>query len=296
MLPTMVTDPNPAALNVLPGEYRQIYDRLLEVATADARVVRVWLSGSLGRGAVDAGSDLDVVLAINELDFEEFTADWREWLARVTPTVLARELPGRPGSWYSVTPDCARFDAVVVPARARDADRPLGRRLVYDRDAEVLDAPASDAAAAGEAEADPGTGPDPQRLAGVVEEFLRQQAGFAPSVVSRGDWLLGVVAIEQVQLMLYQLFVESNQPLPKSGVKQWSAKLTATQRHLCAELPVPRAERYEVLNAMFASASAFRAEAVAILAANSVAWPEALDTAVREHQARVLGWRFPAAV
>lgn len=292
MLRTMMIDPNPDVLDLLPGEYRPVYDRLLEVAAEDARVVRVWLSGSLGRGTADAGSDLDVVLVIDDPDFKAFAADWREWLGRVTPTVLARELPGAPGSWYSVTPDCARFDAIVVPVGSQIAARTSGRLLVYDRDAQPgADLSAETATADSE---DPGPGPNPDNLLGLVEEFLRQQASFAPSVVSRDDWLLGVAAIEQVQMLLYQLFVESNQPLPPSGAKQWSAKLTARQRQRCGELLVPRAERDAIIDGMLTTATAFRAEAATILAAHDVPWPDALDAAVRAQQARTLGWQFPA--
>jgi hypothetical protein len=34
-------------------------------------------------------------------------------------------------------------------------------------------------------------------------------------VVAREDWLLGVVGVQYIQMLLYQLFVESNQPLPR---------------------------------------------------------------------------------
>lgn len=115
-------------------------------------------------------------------------------------------------------------------------------------------------------------------------------------MVAREDWLLGVIGVQQVHMMLYQLFVESNQPLPPSGVKQWSAKLTDRQRRRCAGLPAPRADRDTVIEAMRESALVFRAEAQAILGANDVTWPEALDSAVREQQARTLGWAVDASV
>ena len=61
-------------------------------------------------------------------------------------------------------------------------------------------------------------------------------------MVAREDWLLGVVGVQNIQMLLYQLFVESNQPLPPMGVKQWSAKLTTGQRAVCAGLPVARCQ------------------------------------------------------
>jgi hypothetical protein len=90
--------------------------------------------------------------------------------------------------------------------------------------------------------------------------------------------------------MLYQLFVESNQPMPPMGVKQWSAKLTPAQRECCAELPPPRAEHQSVLDAMRAAASAFRSQARRILAEHGAPWPSELDEAVIAYQASELNW------
>ncbi len=266
-------DPDPQALSALPEGYRSLLRRLLDVAAADERIRAVWLSGSLGRGVADAGSDLDVVLTVADDAFDEFVADWRGWLARVTPTVLAKELLRLPGSWYSLTPDCERLD-VVTERAGRPRGSRQARRLVLDRDG-TFGSPPDPPGPPGPAA--PAAGPDPARLAGLAEEFLRQQAIFPASVVARADWLLGVVGIQQVHLMLYELFVEANQPLPKLGVKQWSAKLTPRQRGCCADLPQPAPERDSVLRAMRAAAAAFRAEAREILAAHQVPWPAALD-------------------
>jgi hypothetical protein len=62
-----------------------------------------------------------------------------------------------------------------------------------------------------------------------------------------------VIGVQNVHLMLYQLFVEANQPLPAMGVKQWSAKLTSRQRQVCASLPAPTATEDGVLTAMRAA-------------------------------------------
>jgi hypothetical protein len=277
-------EPDPGALRALPGGYRSLLRRLVDAAVADDRVRAVWLGGSLGRGVADAGSDLDVILTVADDSFDEFAADWRGWLARVTPTVLARELPGLPGSWYSLTPACERLDVVTERAGAEPWRGRRDRLLVFDRDGAFGSAAGPPVPAALPA------GPDPGRLAEIVEEFFRQQAIFPAAVVARGDWLLGVVGIQQVHLMLYQLFVESNQPLPLMGIKQWSAKLTPRQRECLEALPPPAPRRDTVLQAMRAAAAAFRAQAREILDAHQVPWPDALDTAVTAYQARELGW------
>jgi len=271
------------ALAPMPAGYTELFGRVLRAAESDDRVRAAWLTGSVGRGVADAGSDLDVVLAIAPEFFDDFTGAWREWLGRVTPVVLARELPRLPGSFSSVTPDCLRLDVVAEPAgAARPADL-AGRLLVLQKDggAPVL-VPGAEPAAAG---------PSQARLTELAEEFLRQMTIFPAAVVARQDWLLGVIGVQNVHLMLYQLFVEANQPLPPMGVKQWSAKLTSRQRHVCATLPPATASQATVLTAMRVAATAFRREAMAILAATEVPWPADFDAAVRRYwQQHELGW------
>jgi hypothetical protein len=43
------------------------------------------------------------------------TGCWREWLATITPTLLAQELPFARGSFYSTTTGCERLDVVSEP-------------------------------------------------------------------------------------------------------------------------------------------------------------------------------------
>jgi hypothetical protein len=271
------------AISPLPAGYRELFERVLRAVQADDRIRAMWLSGSLGRGVADAGSDLDVVLAIRPDAFEDFSATWRDWLARATPVVLARELPRLPGSWYSLTPDCLRLDVVIQPAGAVIPAALRTRLLVLDKDNAA-------GAAADRDEQTEQRGPDPARLAAITEEFLRQQAIFPAAVVARGDWLLGVQGVQAVHLMLYELFVESNQPLPPMGVKQWTAKLTDEQRQICSSLPAPSAEPDSLTTAMRAAADAFRRAARQALAASGVPWPEELDDAVLRYQEAELGW------
>ena len=265
----------PEGLAALPAPYGPLFDRAVAVLRADERVRAVWVAGALGRGAADAASDLDLVIAVRDEDFEAFAAGWRDWLAAISPTVLARQLPGLPGSFYALTPTCERFDVVIE--RVSDFGSMPGARLpVLDRDGLHARLPA----------AAPRT-PDPARIADLIEECLRQAANF-PTVTVRGDWLLGVVAVQEVHLMLYQLLVESNQPLPPMGPKQWSAKLTGAQAAALAALPVPQPRRESVLEARQAALRAFIEEARPIAERCGVPWPEALEAAVRDFLRREL--------
>ena len=113
-----------------------------------------------------------------------------------------------------------------------------------------------------------------------IEEAVRQAANF-PTVLVREDWLLGVVAVQQVHQFLYSLFVEDNKPQPPTGPKQWSFKLSERHRRLLEALPVPQPERASVLEARQAALSALFQEAPLIAARNGVEYPHVLVDAVQ---------------
>jgi hypothetical protein len=266
----------PETLTALPAAYGPLFDRAMAVLGADERVRAIWLAGALGRGAADAASDLDFAIAVRDEDFEAFSSEWREWLAAISPTLVARELPGRPGSFYALTPACERFDVVTERVGELGTGTTGARLPVLDRDGlhARLPAPA-------------GRPPNAARIAWLIEECLRQAANFL-TVTVRDDWLLGVVAVQEVHLLLYQLLVESNQPLPQMGPKQWSAKLTPEQRAVLVALPVPQARPESVLPAREAATRAFIEQARPIAARCGVPWPAELEAAVRDFVRREL--------
>lgn len=262
--------PAPGCLGVLPAGYRVLYQRVLATAAGDSRVRAMWLGGSLARGDADAGSDLDVLLAVRDDAFDEFTAGWREWVESVTPTVLSRTLPHAPSISYSMTPACERLDIVREPVGRLPHTPFRTRLLVLDKDGCDAHVPA----------AGPQPAPDPAVLRATVEEFLRQQVLFPSSVLGREDWLLGVEAVQGVRTLLYQLFTEANKPAPPRGLKHWSAKLTGPQREALADIRVPEAAGESVRAAMSVAASRFRAEARPVLELFGAAWPDDLDRSV----------------
>ena len=97
----------------------------------------------------------------------------------------------------------------------------------------------------------------------------------------RDDWLLGVVAVQQIQMFLYQLFAESNKPAPPTGPKQWSFKLTSSQRQVLSGLPAAAPSPDSVLAAREATFAVFFREAPPIAARNGIPWPSRLEQAVR---------------
>lgn len=261
----------PAVVERLPRAYWQLFDRVRAVCAADPRIRGLWLSGSLARGVADAGSDLDTVIAVRDEDFAAYAENWRDFLATITPTVIAGQIPNSPGSFYSMTPECLRLDVVAEPVSAVPESPHRHRVVVFAEDG--LDTGA-------EAPTEP-TAPDPARMRGLVEEYFRQLGLFGPAVIGRRDWLLGVVGVQGARQLLYDVFVQANQPLPPMGVKQWSSKLTADQRALLESLPPLDSTPESLIPAMRATAEAYATAGRAALDANGVAWPTELADATR---------------
>jgi hypothetical protein len=259
----------PAALAVLPPGYGPLFDKAAALFASDDRVRAMWVHGALARGEADAGSDLDISLAVRDADFTAFAARWEEWLAAITPTFTARKISD--GSFYALTTTCERFDVISEPVSGLGSTKLTRRVVVFDRDNlhRVIPPPS-----------DPP--PNKAAISYFIEETLRQAVNF-PAVIVRDDWLLGVVAVQQIQLFLYELFAESNKPMPAAGPKQWSRKLTGRQRQLLTALPVAGPTRQSVMAAREAAFMLFFAEAPAVAVHCGVTWPAELESGVRAY-------------
>jgi hypothetical protein len=276
-----VTIARPAGLAALPAAYGPLFDRAVSVFATDNRVRAMWVHGAVARGAADAASDLDISLAMRDDDFGPFGEEWRTWLAAIAPTLTAR--PIGPGSFYALTETCERFDVIAEPVGNLPRTTLTRRVVVFDKDdLDRLIPPPSDPP------------PSAGAISYFIEETLRQAANF-PTVIVRQDWLMGVVAVQQVQLFLYQLFAEANKPAPPTGPKQWSFKLTPCQRRMLGDLPVAAPSRESVMAAREAAFAVFFREAPPIAARNDVPWPGRLEQAVRAYLDRE-GVPLPARV
>jgi len=266
------------ALHVLPAGYRALFDRVAAAARADSRVRALWVSGSLARGDADAYSDLDLVAAIADAEFDAFAAGWREWLAAITPTVLAREIPFLRGSFYSLTPTCERLDVVIERASRVTQSMFRTRKLVFDKDDLHAHVPPPA----------PPAGPDRAKVETAIEEPLRYLA-LVPAVLGRGELLLAQEGFGHMRRRLSELFLELNAPLPTTGVKHWRDKLTAEQYAVLEALPWPAATREALIDADRIFARVFLEQARPIAERLGVRWPEELEAAVRAHLERELG-------
>lgn len=268
-------------LRVLPTSYLRLFERAEARFRADDRVQAMWLGGSLARGTADEASDLDLVLAVADDAFDSFASDWRGWLADITPTVLAAELPFAKGIIYSVTPGFERLDVVVERVSALVSTPHRSRILVFDK--ADLDGQVPDPL--------PGGGPSDTTVEAIITEYFRTNA--VETILVRDDWLLAREHIRAVSTLIYRLLVEANAPLPATGVKQWSTKLSDEQKTLMLALPTTCDDIEGLRVAHVHLARAFVSNAAALAEQLGVVWPEQLEAAAAAHVRRHIGVEQP---
>jgi predicted nucleotidyltransferase len=250
----------------LPEHLRDLAERARTVLEADERVRAVWLTGSIAEGRGDAQSDLDLRLAVNgELD-------WKELVDRISPTVLARKLPG-PGPDVvvtCVTPEWLRFDVVIVPTEWPATAGAM--KTLFDKDGLTAKLP-------------PGPPPRTADPAFLAEEFLRV-LGLTPAVVGREEYLVGSDGVWLLRRMLIDLMTIGQ---AKGGVKRLNPFLTAEQRATLESLPPIQPTRDAVIGGTLAIARVFLPLARERLGAS---YPKALEAATLAHLERTLGIRL----
>lgn len=258
------------AIAPLESGYDELLDLIVSTLESDQRVRALWLAGSVGRGVADAGSDLDVIVTVASVQGFTDSATWA-----VLDPVITTPIPGMPGCFAFTTRQGLRVD-IVLETPADLPSTPYRRRLcVFAKDR--LSVPTS---------GEDWGGPDVARMQAIVIEYFRQSAIFPAAVVAREDWLLGQQAVHNYALMLYELFVESNQPLVPMGIKQWSSKLTARQREILTDLTPPRAERDDVLKAMRSMRAAVATHGRMVLETAGGEWPIDVDKAMAAYWQR----------
>ena len=218
---SMALEEHPSGCKLPPG-YGGLLDRFIDVVRSDPRVRAAWVHGSVARGDADEVSDLDVIVAVADDDIPAFGAGWRGRLDEVTPTVMARPSHGTSGSWLAVTPACQRLDLWVEPASSVASSPVHHRHVLFDHDGLDALVPAPPPAAP----------PSPDKRRELAQRFCA-----AASVGRAADELLMLQVIWVLRWTLYDAYVETNRPLPPTGLMTWSAKLTDAQRTTFAALP-----------------------------------------------------------
>jgi hypothetical protein len=254
-----------AALSPLPTGYADLLDSVVDLLSARTEVRAIWVSGSVGREAADAGSDLDLVVTVAD-DALEVLSDRAVW-APLLP-LLCLALPFLPGAAVITTRAGLRLDVVLERVTDLPSTPYRTRLVVLDRDGLELPPP------------EPAPGPDPAAMTDLVVEFLRQSAIFPAAVLAREDWLLGQESVASYRTILYRIFLEANQPQPPMGVKQWSSRLTPEQREVLTGLTLPSAHRESVVADIVRARRALRTHGRAAVEEAGGTWPVDLDEAM----------------
>ena len=204
--------------------YSVLYDRAVDVLTADERVERVDVSGSIRAGTADAWSDLDLEVIAHADAHAALLAEWPAWLADITPTVFART-PIAPFVINTVTDEGLTLDLAVFAGERPNFDPPpgytvgmlSGRRFEHVGDA----------------------------LEYAVAEQLRGLAGPFISLVQREEHMRHLTGIPHLIGLLNTVFLaETGAPPPG---KHWNRAFTDEQRAAVAALPPVRAARDEIV-------------------------------------------------
>jgi hypothetical protein len=239
-------------------------ERLRAVLTDDERIVAAWLSGSLGRGAADAWSDVDVTCVVEEDDLSPCVAEYGGRRNPVGATVSQTVVHGRVAA--NISTDWMRYDLLfVTPQEFRNQDPARLRPLVRSTK--------------------PPTGltrenvMDGARIAAAAAEFIRI-IGLCPVAVGRQEWISGIEGVALLRRMTIDLMVEANGlGHERGGVKRLNPLLTPDQRSALEASLAVGPSREQLLAATLALTQLFLPLARRLVGERGGEWPHDFEDA-----------------
>jgi hypothetical protein len=265
-----------------PGQ-QELIDAAARVLRDDPGIEAAWLGGSLGRGAGDAFSDVDLVALVRPpAGPAETGLRYGRVVGRIAQPVLVNPLFG--GRIVNVvTADWRRFDISFV------APDELGRydaaRLVplFNRGEHAP--PRKDAAP---------YRTSPETALALANEFLRV-LGLLVVADGREEWTLAVGGAEILRRLVLNAMLEDNGvgPDQRGGALRRNPFLTDGQRRALEGLPPVAANRDSVFAANLALAALFLPLARRLVERTGAAWPADFEAATRRHLQARLGLILP---
>lgn len=278
----MTTSPKISPVATVTAEQRALAEAIGAVLAEDPAIGAAWLGGSLGRGAGDEFSDVDVVALVTGGSAAATGLRYASDLGGIAEPVLINPLFG--GRVVSVvTDDWRRFDITFVePGDLARFDAAHLRTLFNRGDW-----------------APPRREPTPYRatpeaVRSRVEEFLRI-AGLSVVAVGRGEFVLALSGFDIQRRLTVELMLEANGigPADRGGALKRNPFLTPEQRRALEGLSPLRADRESVLRGTSELAAVFLPLARRLTEATGASWPSALESATRRHLESRLGLVLP---
>jgi len=259
----------------------QIIEGFTARAQADDRIAALFLGGSLGKGAGDDWSDVDLILAARPEHHGALVSEVRAWADMVADVVLWKQVyPGVP-LYMAVTSEWLRFDlTVTIPGHVIGAQATL--KPLVDRDGVWAGLPETLAPKP----------IDPNAVTAVIEEALRI-LGLLPLALGRGEFASGVTGAGLVRQQLVSLMIMETEPPLPPGALHLSRLIPAQDLATLEALPGVIATRESVTAANVAYGRVFLDRARILAARVGARWPQPLEDACRAHWRRELGLEFP---
>ena len=252
---------------VVDPRYRALYDRAVEVLSADARVLTVRAAGSVGSGTADAWSDLDIEVVTAADQHESFLADRDAWLSAITPTVFCRT-PIAPFVINTITAEGLTFDLAVWAGQTPEWPTPPVRYTV----GMLAGTPFDDLGAA---------------LEYAVAEQLRGMSGPLISLIEREEHLRHLTGVPHLLGLLTTVFLAETGSVPPG--KHWNGTYTEEQRAAVAALPPVSATREGLLAFGLGLAELLITRARPLFPRYEQAWPADLARVAAERVRGQLG-------
>jgi hypothetical protein len=267
----------------LTGEQQDLLGAIQRVLEGDPEIEAAWLGGSLGKGAGDAFSDVDVVVLVAGRPAAEVGQRYAREVATIAEPALVQPLYGA-RLVNVVTTDWRRFDISFVEAGELgrfDADRltplfnrgdrspPRGRTAPYRA--------------------------TPESVLPLVTEYFRI-LGLLVVALGREEFVLGLSGLEILRRLTVDLMLEENGvgPADRGGALHRNPFLTLEQRHELASLPPAVADREGLIASNRALSAIFLPRARRVAASVGAVWPSVLEDATHRHLQKRLGVRFEA--
>jgi len=262
----------------LTADQQDLVDAIDRVLAADVEIEAAWLGGSLGRGAGDAFSDVDVVALVASGRPAETGLRYLREVAAIAEPALVNVLYG--GRILSVVAtDWRRFDISFIEP---------GELARFDA-ARLLPLFNKGVRTPRRSEATPYR-TTPQAVLALVNEFLRV-LGLLVVGLGREEYLLGLTGAEILRRLTIDLMLEETGvgPVERGGALRRNPLLTQGQRRELEALAPVVADRAGIIAANTELAAIFLPRARRLADQIGMAWPMVLEEATRRHLRERLG-------